>query len=313
MKKWLGIIVVLLILLVVIVVSFYVFIPSKIVIGRVDKITANETGLTRNLSDKKNWKKWWPGKVLNDSVYELNNNNYIVAATANNAYFFKVKTKNANIDAKLLLFDLGNNATMLAWQYDTVLVKGNIISKPLNYFSLNALKKDLKQINYALSIYASDTQKVYGIKIQRQSIDQLLYISTKKNYTYLPHSNEVNDIVNELRKYITANNVTEAGSPIFHITAQGNNSYELMVAIGVSKVMAGDATYHFKRMVPGSFLVSRAVGDETKIDFTNKQLQYFFDDNHNTSMAIDFCMMITDRQKEKDSTKWITDIYKPVY
>lgn len=97
--------------------------------------------------------------MLNDSVYELNNNNYIVAATANNAYFFKVKTKNANIDAKLLLFDLGNNATMLAWQYDTVLVKGNIISKPLNYFSLNALKKDLKQINYALSIYASDTQK----------------------------------------------------------------------------------------------------------------------------------------------------------
>lgn len=119
--------------------------------------------------------------------------------------------------------------------------------------------------------------------------------------------------MNELRKYITANNVTEAGSPIYHITAQGNNSYELMVAIGVSKVMAGDATYHFKRMVPGSFLVSRAVGDETKIDFTNKQLQYFFDDNHNTSMAIDFCMMITDRQKEKDSTKWITDIYKPVY
>lgn len=62
MKKWLGIIVVLLILLVVIVVSFYVFIPSKIVIGRVDKITANETGLTRNLSDKKTGKNGGPVK-----------------------------------------------------------------------------------------------------------------------------------------------------------------------------------------------------------------------------------------------------------
>jgi len=117
----------------------------------------------------------------------------------------------------------------------------------------------------------------------------------------------------DLRAYITANKVAEKGYPIYHINVLPDSSFELMAAIGVANVMNGDATHLFKRMVPGSFLVATAVGDEQKIDYTNRQLQYFFDDNHNTSMAIDFCMMITDREKEKDSSKWVTDIYKPVY
>jgi len=112
-------------------------------------------------------------------VYVLNNNRYTVSAAANNAYFLNISTKNENIKARLLLLDLGNNTAMLSWQYDTIkLSNGNIFKRTTSYFSVNALKKDLKQISYALSLYGRDTQQLYSIKFSgNQSINY---------YTYLP-------------------------------------------------------------------------------------------------------------------------------
>jgi hypothetical protein len=41
-------------------------------------------------------------------------------------------------------------------------------------------------------------------------------------------------------------------------------------------------------------------------------MQLYFDDYDKTSMAITFQYLVTDRIKEADTAKWITEIYAPV-
>jgi hypothetical protein len=43
------------------------------------------------------------------------------------------------------------------------------------------------------------------------------------------------------------------------------------------------------------------------------QIQLYIQDYHRTLMALPFQQLITDRSAEPDTTRWITDIYVPLF
>jgi len=53
-------------------------------------------------------------------------------------------------------------------------------------------------------------------------------------------------------------------------------------------------------------------GGQGTVENALEQMQLYFDDYDKTSMAITFQYLVTDRIKESDTTKWITEIYAPV-
>ena len=68
-----------------------------------------------------------------------------------------------------------------------------------------------------------------------------------------------------------------------------------------------------KRMVPGNILMSNDItGGSGTVEQAYKQMMYYMQDFNKTLAAIPFQSLITNRQLEKDSSKWITRIYCPV-
>ncbi|MBS1565351.1 MAG: hypothetical protein JST39_13240, partial [Bacteroidetes bacterium] len=69
----------------------------------------------------------------------------------------------------------------------------------------------------------------------------------------------------------------------------------------------------FRKMVPGAFMVTDVRGGDETVVYALSQMRLYFDDYKKTSMAIPFAALITDRQQEPDSSRWVTRIYAPVY
>jgi hypothetical protein len=65
--------------------------------------------------------------------------------------------------------------------------------------------------------------------------------------------------------------------------------------------------------VPGNFLAAQVLGGEGTVRNALTSMQDFISDNGKTSMAIPFSYLITNRMDEPDTSKWITQVYMPVY
>jgi hypothetical protein len=65
-------------------------------------------------------------------------------------------------------------------------------------------------------------------------------------------------------------------------------------------------------MKGGNILTGEVTGGQKQIEEADRQMQLYIMDYQRSIIAIPFQMLITDRTKEPDSTKWITRIYYPV-
>jgi len=65
-------------------------------------------------------------------------------------------------------------------------------------------------------------------------------------------------------------------------------------------------------MKGGNILTGEVTGGQEQIEQAQKQMELYISDYQRSIIAIPFQMLITDRTKEPDSTKWVTRIYYPV-
>lgn len=93
-----------------------------------------------------------------------------------------------------------------------------------------------------------------------------------------------------------------------------NKSYEAIFnnPILYSKTVQNSERFIIKKMVAGKILISEIKGGSGNAEAGIKILESYMDDYHLTSPAISFQSLVTDRQKEKDSSKWVTKIYYPI-
>lgn len=60
-------------------------------------------------------------------------------------------------------------------------------------------------------------------------------------------------------------------------------------------------------------MVCEIKGGEGAIHNAMTQMKYYFPEHHRTAMAIPFIYLITDRTVETDTTKWVSEMYSPVF
>ena len=86
-----------------------------------------------------------------------------------------------------------------------------------------------------------------------------------------------------------------------------------MVALPINKAVNNEGDFLFKQMVKGNTLVAEVNGGRATINNGLKALEQFKSDYQFTSPAISFELMITDRRAERDTSKWVTRLYYPVF
>jgi effector-binding domain-containing protein len=86
-----------------------------------------------------------------------------------------------------------------------------------------------------------------------------------------------------------------------------------MLALPVNKILPDEGPFAFKRMVRGLILVAEIKGGPSTIENAFQVFKTYVEDHNYTEIALPFQSLITDRQAEPDTAKWVTKLYYPVY
>jgi hypothetical protein len=161
--------------------------------------------------------------------------------------------------------------------------------------------------------YLSIFENVYGFRMQESTVTDTFFISTKAVSPVYPGTDFIYTLVNKLRRFCTSQGCTVTGSPMLNITRLDSAHYQVRTALPVNREMLGKEDITTGKMVAGKFIVTEVTGGVHKVEATLEQVHNYFRDYGRTAMAIPFSYLVTDRQQQPDSSRWVTRIYAPVY
>ncbi|HRP56763.1 hypothetical protein [Agriterribacter sp.] len=290
-------------------------IPSRVKIDETVFVKAKKNTVNRAINDIHLWKKWWPGSESNTSpINALRYNNTIYEPQLPGLYAVAIGVKYGSNSYKTILSIVEYNAdsVLLSWK-GSISVSSNPFTRISRYMHAKRVGDDMKNILYAAQKFMSDLQNVYGIAITNQIVKDTLLLNTQAVFTHPPSTDEIYTLINKLAKAAEDEKAPVTGYPMMNITKEDGSTYLLRVALPVSQPVKEEHGIVIKRMVRGNILVSNDItGGRIAVEHACKQMMNYVHDFNKTLAAISFQSLITNRQLEKDSTKWITRIYCPV-
>ncbi len=290
----------------------YLFFPAKIHFKKTMYAQTSLNSAVRFLLNEKNWHSWWPESInnTNDSVFPYKNFEYAVNWKMFSGDSILIKSNGSFIRSLINVVSISKDSVGFQWEAE-LQSQVNIFNRIRNYYTKKKLENNADVILNALKNHLENDKKVYGINIEHRMVVDTLLISTKKTFAAYPTVEQVYELVNDLKKYIISNAALQTNPPMLHVV-QDSNLFKTMVAIPINKTFQNSERFIIKKMVAGKILISEIKGGSGNAEAGIKILESYMDDYHLTSPAISFQSMVTDRQKEKDSTKWITKIYYPI-
>ncbi|MEP6711430.1 MAG: GyrI-like domain-containing protein [Ferruginibacter sp.] len=301
------------------VIAVYAFIPAKINFTDTVLINVKQTNADRFLTDETQWNKWWPkednkneqaGFNPNKTNYSYKNYLYLVNLQMLTGDSIIIKNDALTINSLLYIIPVNNDSISLQWTVESTYTT-DPFKRFKNYLQGKQLKNNTAYLLEQMKKFLENKEKVYGMRIDEEIVKDTFLIATRYSSNNYPTTNEIYDLIKNLQDYVSKNGAVETNKPMLHIIADSGH-FKTMVAIPVNKVIPENKKFLFKRMVPGRILVTEVKGGETLTTYTIKTIEKYMNDYHLQSPAIPFQLLITDRSKEADTTKWITKIYYPV-
>ena len=268
--------------------------------------------------DGNNWMKWLPGdsnyavhRKADSITFRFKNYYYTIGKAIMNTAQVSILNNQKPINSLISVLQIKEDSVAVEWKAE-INAGLNPISRIQSFKEAKQLESDMGDILENLQTYLSKKENAYGLIINQQQVVDTILISKKYVSENFPSTAEIYSLVNDLRKYISKKGGLETNPPMLNISNAGG-SYRTMVAIPVNKQLPEKDNYVFKRMIPGKILVTQVKGGDYTARQALKQLELYINDNHLSSPAIPFESLITDRSQETDTTKWITQVYYPIY
>lgn len=313
MRKWW---IALLAAVALLIIAPYIFIPAKLNIVSASYVLANENGAFKYIADTSNWSRWWKYSPADTNaagsyLYNCSDNNFKLTEKQYRTVKIDVEHKGRKIESIMHLFAIKIDSSVISWECK-MQASNNPVKRIIDYQEAMEIKKCMETVLVHLKNFLENKENVYGISLERTTVKDTLLISTKAVSPTYPSTSFIYGLVNKLQKYAQTQGAKQTGNPIYNVTA-ADKHFNVMVAIPLNQALSNAGEYEFKKMIPGSFIVTTVTGGEQTVNYALQQIHQYFEDYHLTSMAINFKMLVTDRTAEPDSTKWVTRIYQPVY
>ncbi len=299
--------------------GIYFFIPATLTVSNIATLPCSKDGASRTLQQKETWKRLWPGNtrltlgagLTPDYSFIYQNDTFRITRVLQNALSIAVSGAQPTIQTTLLTIPVTPDSLLLQWSYTTA-TGTNPVARIQQYRQAVETKKTIALVLNRVKEFLSKNENIYGITISQTSTADTFLVSTDKIINAYPSTNEIYSLVNKLQAYAASSNAAQTGNPMMNITQLTAQQYKLMVAIPTDKLLRENGDITYKRMVPGRFLTTTVTGGTGAVNNAYNQLQQYFQDYQRTSMAIPFQYLITDRTKERDTSRWITKLYFPV-
>ncbi len=289
--------------------------PSRINIDKTVFVKAKKNTVNRAINDIQLWKKWWPDSPGNTAAGDaLSYNNIVYEPQLPGLYAVAIGIQQGSKSYKTIFSIIAYNAdsVLLSWK-GSIPVTSNPFTRIAQYMHAKKAGDDMEAILHAAQKFISDPQNVYGIAITNQIVKDTLLLNTQAVFDHSPSTDEIYALINKLTKAADNEKAPVTGYPMMNIEKKDSARYLLRVALPVSQPVTEQQGIEIKRMVPGNILVSNDItGGSNAVEHAYKQMMNYVHDFNKTLAAISFQSLITNRQLEKDSTKWMTRIYCPV-
>jgi hypothetical protein len=305
----------LLLCVVILLAAVYALFPEKYVIATSSSFSANRDGVYRFLLSDSNWQKWWPGTLKGQQgtvILQYNAYRFQIEKIEYGALQLDAKTNDSSVECllKLVPYSIDSMGIELSSE---LRVAFDPVSRISGYFRARSLKHALDTIVSSLANYTSNLKNIYGINIKKEKVQYQFVLSDKQSYAHYPTIDDIYGIIGTLRDYIKRSGAKELFWPMLNISRPDSMTYVAQLGIPTDRELPQQQTITSKWMMKGGNILSgEVIGGPQRIDEAMKQFELYIHDYQRSIIAIPFQMLITDRSKERDSTKWVTRIYYPV-
>ncbi len=269
-------------------------------------------GISRVIVNKGDWKRWWPGEIVNDSTITYKDAKFNIKTILLNGFELTGSLDNRSINFSFQSSATYNAETAITMTATVSLSRNPFIKVFQNIVSGGAVKT-LNELFNNIGTALSDVKKVYGFDIKLGKVPNSSYVSTSKYFDHQPGMEEVYSLIKEVEDYVVAENGKIVNDPILNISKESENKYMAMVALATDRDLPTKGKFLLKQMMLGNIVVSQVKGGPSAIQQCRQAVQFYVNDYRKVSPAISFERLLTNRLTEKDSTKWLTTINYPVF
>jgi len=302
MKKW---VIGLLVLVLLFLSATWFFIPSTLEISVSAKIACNGQGALR--------------KLTNDSIFrrrlletDSNNVSSDISKFITHGFEIVMQYKNKSYPGHLLLIPASTDSTVITCEL-TVRAGNNPFQKIAGYQDALALKKQAEKMVSGLQNNLSAFENVYGFSLNEASTPDSFFITTRTRSSFYPTTPFVYAQIHKLEKFCEQQGGIITNPPMLNISGTDSLGYIVKTALPVNKTMPPNGDITPGKMVRGRYIITDVTGGPQKIQTTMRNILYYFQDYARVAMAIPFEYLVTDREKQPDTSKWVTRIYSPVF
>jgi hypothetical protein len=161
--------------------------------------------------------------------------------------------------------------------------------------------------------FAEKKENIYGINFDIIIFGDSLLISTKSHHVNYPNVSTVYSQINTLKKYSATHQAKQTAPPLMSLTRLHHFGYQLLTALPVDREVPASGQFFTQNIPRNRFWVIRVHGGTASVDQAIHQFQLYVQDYQRTVMALPFQKLITDRSAEPDTSRWLTDIYFPLF
>jgi hypothetical protein len=288
--------------------AVYLFIPGKIKMQATVSINGALPGISRTLTNNENWKKWWPG----DTLFNYNKQTYSVQGKIFNSFAIDIYSDKDSINSRMELILVRFDTMTIVWRGEQV-SSNNPFKRFVQYLRVHETEKNMKIILRRMKIFLEKKENIYGFDVKHTKVLDSVLISTRRSFAYQPGIKDIDAMIRDLKKYIVQNKAIEQNFPMLNIMKIDSSHYEVMTAIPVDKLLPETREFVPKLLLKGgNILEVQILGGPATIENSMKEFENYRSDYEFTSPAIPYQLLVTDRMKEPDTTKWITRLYYPV-
>ena len=311
MTRWwsimLGVIVILLL-------CCYLIIPGRMIIKESVAVPTNPNGFQRALLNGANWEKWWPGKLEGTKGEKLayNGHTYTLLEKRLTSLVFSLTGKDSSQPAWLHYVSTGADTVLLQWETEasTSVLPWKRLER---YSQMRQLNADFRAILQKARDFFSRPENLYDIPVQQVQVVDSTLIFTSATTQGFPSNTFIYGLIDELKDYSSGQSAKVTGYPMLNVTTTDSVQFTTKVALPVDKKLKSSGNISYRWMLGGGkILVTEVRGGPGAIHRSMERLETFVQDHHFIAPAIPFQSLITDRSKEKDTSKWVTKIYYPI-
>jgi hypothetical protein len=286
----------------------YIFIPGKMKMEKTITVGAALPGVSRVLTNEANWRKWWPNKT----PFIYNGVQYKPGGNAFNVINVNIYAGADTIKSRMELVLLSSDSIMIIWNAEKQ-TSNNPFKRFSIYRDVKRTQENMTLLLGHIKSFLDKPENIYGFPIRKVMVVDSVLISTRRSFDHKPGEKDIDAMIQSLRKYIAEKNAIEKNRPMLNVMMIDSANYEVMTAIPVNKSLPDTKEFATKFMLKdGNILEVQIQGGPHTIASAFNELENYRADHQYTSPAIPYQLLITDRMKEPDTTKWITRWYYPV-